>query len=193
MDTAGCNNDGHDCSFFLKNFPDCHVPEPERLGNGHCDGNIYFTNECAFDGGDCSSCNVTYPSWVGDRICDGNEYLTTGCSMDAGDCAACLSHGIDPLKIGDGICHMELNTTECGWDGHDCLESPKLAPCIVELEDWLGDGFCGKRCYECITFVWHDAQVSYYELLPSHRWWRIQHRSLQLRWWGLFGMQCFGT
>jgi hypothetical protein len=69
--------------------------------------------------------------------------------MDGGDCAACLSRsGIDPQKIGDGICQMELNTTECGWDGHDCLASPKLPPCIVEHEHWLGDGFCGESFYD---------------------------------------------
>jgi hypothetical protein len=154
LDTEACNNDGHDCSFFVRNFPDCHVPEPERLGNGHCDGVLYMDDECGFDGGDCSLCNVTYIAWVGDGICDGNQYLTTECSMDGGDCAACLSSGADPQKLGDGICHIDLNTTACGWDGHDCLQNPKLAPCIVDREDWLGDGFCGKtRSFECIDFV----------------------------------------
>jgi len=173
MDTVECNNDAHDCSFFVKNFPDCHVPEPERLGNGHCDGHLYVTEECGFDGGDCNSCNATYLAWVGDGTCDGGQYLTLGCAMDAGDCATCLSHGgIDPQKIGDGMCHLELNTTECGWDGHDCIEKPKLPPCIVERKEWLGDGFCdggmyntescdydGGDCLECNALVPNSTKI----------------------------------
>jgi hypothetical protein len=144
LETAACDYDGHDCTLFKRNYPDCDVPEPERLGNGHCDGNVYFTTSCGYDGGDCNLCHVTYPSWIGDGICDGNQYLTTGCSLDGGDCDACLAHGADAKLIGDGLCQLELNTTECGWDGHDCLLQAKLEPCRVDNHEWLGDGYCGK-------------------------------------------------
>lgn len=147
LEFLACNYDGQDCSAFVKNFPDCSVPEPERIGNGHCDGNIYFTSSCGMDGGDCALCNVTYTAWVGDGICDGNQYLTDECSLDGGDCDSCLASGADPKSIGDGICHPELNTTECGWDGHDCMDNPKLEPCIVEHEEWLGDGHCDGGLY----------------------------------------------
>ena len=33
--------------------PVCVVPNPELIGNGECDGVIYNTTPCNFDGGDC--------------------------------------------------------------------------------------------------------------------------------------------
>ena len=44
--------DGGDCMEFNKMYPDCLVPKPYWVGNGHCDGSDYDSEACGFDGGD---------------------------------------------------------------------------------------------------------------------------------------------
>jgi hypothetical protein len=133
VDVEACNNDGGDCDEFLYYYPDCHVPNANRVGNGICDGGIYFTQECEMDGGDCDDCNVPHKGWVGDSICDGGPYMTKGCSMDGGDCRACNKQirqmkKFNSSNVGDGKCDIELNTTACSYDGYDCIDSEKSIP-----------------------------------------------------------------
>ena len=86
-------------------LPPCVVPDPQFLGDNDCDGGVYNTPECDFDGGDCLVFNRLYPD----------------CNVP------------DPYLVGDGECQDEfnydnyyepLNTTECGYDGGDCLAKP---------------------------------------------------------------------
>ncbi len=45
--------------------------------------------------------------------------------------------------IGDGRCHGEYNTTDCGYDGGDCIEFYKKYPnCNVTYPEYIGDGYC---------------------------------------------------
>lgn len=37
----------------VESYPDCRVDTPMYIGNGHCDGGLYNTTECGWDGGDC--------------------------------------------------------------------------------------------------------------------------------------------
>lgn len=70
MTTLACNKDGKDCTEFLNAYPDCEVPEPELVGNGHCDGHPYSSPQCKNDGGDCDKeCDVENPDWIGDGYC----------------------------------------------------------------------------------------------------------------------------
>ena len=151
MDVPACNYDGGDCADFVEYYSDCIVPEPDKVGDGICDGGAYWTEECGMDGGDCNGCDAPYIAWIGDSVCDGGDYLTVACGMDGGDCATCIEQisgtGIDPSRIGDGACDEALNNTACGYDGNDCLADPKAPPCIVDNPIWLGDGFCDGGMY----------------------------------------------
>lgn len=155
--TEICGEDGGDCKDFNENYPDCQVPEPSLVGNGFCDGNIYFTDDCEDDGGDCDSCDVEKPSWVGDGICDGGEYLQEECSVDGGDCNTCIEthEGDVLLRLGDGKCDKDLNTTSCGYDGGDCLEND--TKCLVPNGDFLGDGRCNGGIYNTAACNWDDG------------------------------------
>lgn len=133
MGIKACNKDGGDCVKFLETYPECEAPMPKKIGNGFCDGGLYFTPECGMDGDDCKFCNARNPSSVGNGVCDGGTNLSPGCSMDGGDCDQCFKEntGVNPNKLGDGICHLWLNTTACNYDGQDCIgltDSPSPSP-----------------------------------------------------------------
>ena len=38
---------------FNAEYPHCTVTYPALIGNGMCDGGVYNTTECGWDGGDC--------------------------------------------------------------------------------------------------------------------------------------------
>ena len=42
-------------------YPDCNVEEPAWIGNDFCEGGMYNTVECKWDGGDCDDFNNKYP------------------------------------------------------------------------------------------------------------------------------------
>ena len=64
------------------------------VGNGRCDGDLYNTIECGWDGEDCldfndkygGNCTVANPYWLEDSFCHGDEYNTEGCNNDNGAC-----------------------------------------------------------------------------------------------------------
>jgi len=64
-----CFEDGTDCAFFNKQYPNCFVPRPEKIGDGFCDGSVYFVEECGNDGGDCDGCDVEHHWWIADGFC----------------------------------------------------------------------------------------------------------------------------
>ena len=64
-----CFEDGTDCAFFNKQYPNCFVPSPEKIGDGFCDGSVYFVEECGNDGGDCEGCDVEHHWWIADGFC----------------------------------------------------------------------------------------------------------------------------
>ena len=49
--TAECGWDDGDC--LVDGYPDCHVDNPNKIGNSICDEGDYNTAECGWDGGDC--------------------------------------------------------------------------------------------------------------------------------------------
>jgi len=50
-------------------YPNCFVPSPEKIGDGFCDGSVYFVEECDNDGGDCEGCDVENHWWIADGFC----------------------------------------------------------------------------------------------------------------------------
>ncbi len=40
-----------DCD--VEGYPDCIVREPQKIGDGTCDGGNYNVESCGYDGGDC--------------------------------------------------------------------------------------------------------------------------------------------
>jgi hypothetical protein len=56
--TVECGWDGGDC--IVEGYPDCHIDEPNLLGDGRCCCTFscdavdqIWTEECGWDGGDC--------------------------------------------------------------------------------------------------------------------------------------------
>lgn len=98
----------------------CNVGIFTCLGDGRCDGGMYNTEVCEWDGGDCDEFNKKYP-----------------------DCIVPF-----PTSIGDRRCSIKgnHNTKECGWDGLDCFQSA-FPNCAVDNQDWSGDGDCDGHYY----------------------------------------------
>ena len=93
----------------------CNATFNSLLGDTLCDGGIYNTPECNYDGGDCLDFNLQYPS----------------CNVPK------------PFSIGDGFCDGgAYNTPECGFDGRDCTEIEGYPNCTVPISSHLGDGYC---------------------------------------------------
>eukprot|EP00965_Chrysotila_dentata_P230193 6197629-Pleurochrysis_carterae.AAC.1 len=72
------------------------------------------------------------------------------CIRDSSQAPAC-SPGCDEMRLGNTVCDIACNTTECVWDQGDCgyygeyeLEDLCSAGCPLS---WLGDGFCDEACY----------------------------------------------
>jgi hypothetical protein len=140
-----CYYDGGDCIDFVWDYPDCHVEEPARVGDGTCHNDLN-TEECGFDGGDCEEyrekfklvdCNVEDITRVGDGICDGGDYVKEACLYDGGDCDNCPGR-IE--YIGDGACDgAPYLNEECGYDGGDCDS------CNTKEIERVGDGICDEQ------------------------------------------------
>ena len=133
---AECGWDGGDC--VVPPYPDCHV-DPEKIGNGVCDGEQYNTPQCGWDGGDCFDfnkrypyCRVRYPHLVGNGHCNddpspyrdvSNKFNVLECGWDGGDCDLYNSFPdckiYEPELLGNGECDNdeEHNSEACGWDG----------------------------------------------------------------------------
>ena len=122
---------------------DCvsQLPDYSEYEDGWCNGGLYNTFECEYDGGDCHEfnhqypdCDVELPYRVGENVCWAGSYNTPQCGYDGGDCVEfnekypncqfyeILPHfGIEyPDSVGDGRCDEQLNIPECEWDGGDC-------------------------------------------------------------------------
>jgi hypothetical protein len=123
----------------VEGYPGCCVEKPEWVGDDDCDGGIYNTKECEYDGGDCEppiiidgypvcsyglhqvegypGCCVESPEWIGDGECDWGTYMTEECGLDGGDCT-CLA--ADPEQCGCGSVQQRdfrgtINVTESGY------------------------------------------------------------------------------
>ena len=140
----------------------CEVDDKTRLGDGFCDleGN-YNTKFCRYD----SSCDFDY----GFKYCR-NDCLDHNRKQDMikkypeCECPNCEEEDEDIYDyMGDGNCDKyssifeSLNTTECGWDGGDCVELNrrkkemmiKYPNCFTDDRDYeiLGDGYCYDYSY----------------------------------------------
>ena len=153
--TAECGWDGGDC--VVEDYPDCHVNNPDWVGDGYCDGENYNTAECGWDGGDC-------PSPADDSDDDGNEDVeSTGDDENAEnnddsndpkvpDWPEC--HVADPDRISDGNCNDgDYNTAPCGWDGGDCLVEG-YPDCHASDPSKIGNGYCDGEDYNTAECGW---------------------------------------
>ena len=43
-----------ECGYEFGDCVDCQPEDPEKLGDGNCDGGAYNTQACGYDNGDCS-------------------------------------------------------------------------------------------------------------------------------------------
>uniref|UniRef100_A0A7R9VCJ2 LNR domain-containing protein n=1 Tax=Pseudictyota dubia TaxID=2749911 RepID=A0A7R9VCJ2_9STRA len=49
----------------------------------------------------------------------------------------------EPKRVGDGMCDIEYNTEECGYDAGDCIDfNTRYPDCEVDSLDGFGDGYC---------------------------------------------------
>lgn len=130
FNTEECQYDGGDCDDFNAKYPNCVVPEPFRIGDGECGGDIDFnakylmTEECGYDGGDCDElmnkypdCPINFLPSLGNGYCDWEDYVNP-------------------------------NIEECGYDGGDCAEFnevlAKYPACTCSKEDLLLDETCNS-------------------------------------------------
>jgi hypothetical protein len=143
-----CDDDGYfgfDCTLH---YPNCSVPNPQWIGDGVCNGDVYNTEACGWDGKDCPlpcddgyfgfdctlhypNCSVPYPEFIGDGACDGDVYNTEACGWDGTDC---------PLPCDDG------------YFGFDC--TLHLPNCSVPNPQWIGDGACNGDVYNTEACGW---------------------------------------
>ena len=119
-------------------------------------GGIYATEECGYDGGDCINKTVpadSYPNcsasrtwFIGNGLCDGHGVNSEECGFEGGDCdefnelyPGCFAYY--PEKMNDGICDISQNTTECDYDGFDCINGTRLYQYgeEVSIEDYRAD------------------------------------------------------
>jgi len=110
-----CLYDLGDC--IVPNLPNCHVDEPDRIGDGQCDGVEYNTRSCNYDSGDCivrglPDCFTNMPSIVGNDICE--DFLVADGEMSDANTLECEFEGGDCLiaTIGNGI--VEATVTQDG-------------------------------------------------------------------------------
>lgn len=168
---------------FKREYPNCAiaVDQLSRVGDGTCDGGVFNTVQCNFDGGDCvitnlafPKCKVDKPSLIGDGTCQ-DEMNIEDCGFDGGDC--CPYDESDPL-LGDGKCHgLWYNTYQCGWDGGDCVKFNKDHPkCFVDLLHTssnthpvvIGDGICsGGNTYRSEACGYESGDCSETTNYPS--------------------------
>lgn len=164
-----CGHDDGDCTELNNQYPECaalaakfglhETMDLERIGDGICDGGVYNTEACGFEGGDCEdACDVsTHAYYLADGYCQGfSNYNTRECGYDHGDCLEFNAKYPDchvklPEKIGDGTCDEKFNggvyfTKECGYDGGDCWKPvPGYPECHTNHPEWVGDGVCNPH------------------------------------------------
>jgi hypothetical protein len=145
-DCLPCNDGyvGINCKLF---YPNCSVPNPQWIGDGACDGDVYNTEACGWDGKDCRQCD------------DG--YFGPNCTLYYPNCSVPY-----PEYIADGICDGDVyNTEACGWDGTDCglpCDDGYFGPnctlyypnCSVPYPEYIGDGTCDRDVYNTEACGW---------------------------------------
>jgi hypothetical protein len=76
-----------------------------------------------------------------------------------------LKPGIDPSRIGNGVCDLELNITECGFDGQDCALG--ALKCVVPAPELLGNGYCNGGDYNSAACNFDDGDcIDCNEIVP---------------------------
>jgi hypothetical protein len=130
--------------YFELKYPNCAIHEDSlfRIKNGVCDGGIYNTFQCGYDGGDCTDFNQAFPTC---------ETLT-------------------PIKIGDGNCDLEFNIPQCGYDGGDCCTLDKFDPLHGDGKCHAGH-YNSRECYldngDCLVFLENNPSCNDHEILDG--------------------------
>jgi len=178
-----CKNDGGDCEYFLKDYPNCTAKESTWVGDGHCHNfHPYNSRECKYDGGDCDlflkdypNCTAKETTLIGDGYCH-NIYNTSACGNDGGDCQIFTgknNSSSDDSKnddnstkecsanrtewINDGYCDNfpPYNTPECEYDGGECVSfNMEYTDCKAPYPEYIGDGFCDG-------FLWNTLECKF--------------------------------
>jgi hypothetical protein len=124
------------------------VPNPQWIGDGACNGDVYNTEACGWDGKDCP------------LPCD-DGYFGPNCTLYLPNCSVPSQYR---NWIGNGFCDDFYNTTECEYDGGDCLPCKDgyigfnctfyLPNCSVPYPEWIGDGACDGDVYNTEGCEW---------------------------------------
>ena len=146
--------------FFVKKYPSCRIKKNDisKFGDGRCDGSIFNSIGCGFDGGDCINFNLAYPNCdartdaytIGDGNCN-EAYNTADCLYDGGDC--CPFDKKNTSEFNNDVCNGGLyNTKACDYDGGECETFNSQYPDCplqgnVTNSVILGDGVCDSGVY----------------------------------------------
>ncbi|CAN0581124.1 unnamed protein product, partial [Ectocarpus sp. 12 AP-2014] len=130
--------DYEDCTAISGNLP--------YISDGICD-EVNNNAECGYDGGDCcpSTCVVSTTDFCPE---DDSECVDPS-AVDFGypGFENCTGY---PPSMGNGLCIVDNNTPECGYDGGDCCEcscQPGQFMCLGRF-DCLDPSF---NTTECVT------------------------------------------
>lgn len=199
LNTEECGWDDGDCDLFNEKYKNCrpgkHPSELEDFGlyKSYCEykpetcknycNQIYNTEACGYDDGNCielnekyPQCQVTYLPELGNGHCRYGTFPrvnTVECGWDGGDCLHKkypLCTGIHPRSLDDNQCEEYLNNEECGYDNGACDWYNNDYPnCTVEYPYYLQDNQChnfgGYNSEEC---GWDGgACIEYNEKYPD--------------------------
>ena len=114
------------------------VEDIDRIGDGVCNGGIYNSERCNYDGDVCSVCNRVVDNFrrIGDGVCDGGKYNSATFSNGRGDCDEKINQTIE-----DGQCDKFIvEIKECNFDGGDCVAYLEILEYYGKFENGEFDG-----------------------------------------------------
>ena len=63
--------------------------------------------------------------------------------------------GCAEFGLSDGVCNPKCNTSQCTFDGGDCLLSTSARLCAPGCpSSWIGDKLCDEACFNaCLLYT----------------------------------------
>ncbi|CAG9319459.1 unnamed protein product [Blepharisma stoltei] len=135
-----------DCYWDCISIDGC---DPKNLGDGICHDSCN-TKSCGFDWGDCgncaSSCLIDLENGNENKVCDPNCNVPS-CYYGLGACKEC-SIGCTAEMMGDGVCDIECQNSQCNFDLGDCFNATCAPGCYLWM---IGNSICEEACHveEC--------------------------------------------
>ena len=76
------------------------------------------------------------------------------------NCTSALER-VSAAQIGNGICDLDYNILECGWDGGDCIVEG-YPDCHVSNASLIGNGVCDILIFPLSPLNWFDYSTESY-------------------------------